>query len=133
MRELTTLALLLVLTCPCTTWGAQAIETQLKRVVTETRKNLPMMLSEDIQATNIGASGRTLINYYNFTRQKSEFYNLPGIVDNYRRNSIDAACTNPGTRSFIDHNKGSIQYQFFDSKNVFVAKFTINAKTCRAR
>lgn len=133
MRAPTTLALLLVLIFPCMTWGAQTIEAQLARVVSETKKNLPMRLSEDIQATNIGFSGKTLINYYNFTRQKSDIYNLPGVVDSYRRNSIDSACTNPGSRSFIDNKNGSIQYQFYDSNNQFIAKFTINSETCRVR
>ena len=131
MRRSIILASLLIFVCNSIAFGAKSIEAQLRYVADETRKNLPMMIGEDIQATNIGSSGKTLINYYHFTKQKFEFYNLPSIIDKYRRNSIIAACTNPDTINFIVKSGGSIQYRFYDSDNVFVDKFTIDSKTCR--
>jgi hypothetical protein len=131
MRRLIILTLLLFFTCNSIALAAESIEAQLNYVVDETRKTLPMMIGENIQATNVGSSGKTLINYYHFTKQKFEFYNLPAIIDKYRRNSIIAACTNPDTMKFIVKSGGSIQYRFYDSDNVFVEKFTIDSKTCR--
>jgi hypothetical protein len=130
MRRLITITSFIIFTCSSMAFGAKSIEAQLKYVADETRKTLPMMIGEDIQATNIGSSGKTLINYYNFTKQKIDFYNLPAIIDKYRRNSIIAACTNPDTLKFIVKSGGSIQYRFYDSDNVFVDKFTIDSKTC---
>jgi len=131
MGRLIILASLLIFVCNSIAFGAKSIEAQLRYVADETRKILPMMIGENIQATNIDSSGKTLINYYHFTKQKFEFYNLPSIIEKYRRNSIIAACTNPDTINFIVNNGGSIQYRFYDSDNDFVDKFTIDSKTCR--
>lgn len=131
MRRLISLTLFFILACSNIALGAESIAAQLKYVADETRKNLPMMIGENIQATNIGSSGKTLINYYRFTKQRIEFYNLPAIIDKYRRNSIIAACTTPDTMKFIVNSGGSIQYRFYDSDNVFVEQFTIDSKTCR--
>jgi len=131
MRALAIL-LLLALTCANTALGENTIEAQLARVVTETKKNLPMPINESIQATDIGAEGKTLVNYYNFTKQRSDFYDLQSVIDNYRRNSINIACSNPATKSFIVKKGGAIEYRFYDSENVFIEKFTIDYQTCRA-
>ena len=42
--------------------GCESIETQLKRTADEARKNTPMMISKELQATSIAATGKTLMN-----------------------------------------------------------------------
>lgn len=83
----------LTLGCVGAAAAAESIEAQLKRMADETRKNLPMMVSEDVQATNIAAVGKRLINRYNFTRRKSVISDLNNLRTAYYKNSANAACT----------------------------------------
>lgn len=112
-------------------WGGESIEAQLKRVADTTRASLPMMVSENVQATNITAVGKILMNRYNFTSRKSAL-NVAALKSDYYGNSVNAACTNPETlRAF---NSGvSVEYQYYDSSNEFVMQYAINANTCKAK
>lgn len=122
----------LSLVCVGAAAAAESIEAQLKKVADETRKSLPMMVSEDVQATNIAAVGKILMNRYNFTRRKSAIPDLNSLKAKYYQNSINAACTNPDTmRAFS--NGVSFDYQYYDSANEFVMQYTLDAGTCRKR
>lgn len=112
--------------------GADSIETQLKRIADETRKSLPMMVSEDVQATNITAVGKILMHRYNFTKSKSAMTNLSSMKAEYYNNSVNAACTNPDTLSAF-RSGVSVAYEYYDSNNQFVMQYTIDASTCRKR
>ena len=112
--------------------GAESIEAQLKRVADETRKSLPMMVSEDVQATSIAAVGKVLMNRYNFTSRKSAIPDLKSLKAKYYQNSVNAACTNPDTSRAL-RNGVSINYQYYDSANEFVMQYTLDAATCRKR
>jgi hypothetical protein len=122
----------LCLGCVGAATAAESIEAQLKRLADETRKSLPMMVSEDVQATNIAAVGKILMHRYNFTRRKSAIPNLNSLKREYFQNSVNAACTNPDTvRAFS--NGVSLDYQYYDSANEFVMQYTLDAGTCRKR
>jgi hypothetical protein len=109
----------LTLGCVGAAAAAESIEAQLKRVADETRKSLPMMVGEDIQATNIAAVGKISMLRYNFTKKKSAIFDLNSLKAEYYQNSVNAACTNPDTlRAFS--NGVSFDYQYYDSANEFV-------------
>lgn len=122
----------LSLACVGAATAAESIEAQLKRVADDTRKSLPMMVSEDVQATNIAAVGKILMNRYNLTRRKSAIPNLNSLKAEYYQNSVNAACTNPDTLSAFS-NGVSFDYQYYDSANEFVMQYTLDAGTCRKR
>ena len=46
--------------------SADSVEDQLRRVADETRKSLPMMVGDGIQATNIAAVGKTMLAQFVF-------------------------------------------------------------------
>lgn len=119
----------LILTRLSVAHGGESIEAQLKRVADETRKTLPMMVSDDIQATNIAAVGKILMNRYNFTKRKTAL-NVNTLKAEYYGNSVSAACTNPDTLTAF-RNGVSVEYQYYDSSNEFVMQYTIDANTCR--
>jgi hypothetical protein len=91
-----------------------------------------MQINEDLQATNIAAVGKILMNRYNFTARKIAPVDVSLLKTMYYRNSVNAACTNPETiRAF---NSGvSIDYQYYDANNEFVMQYTIDFNTCRRR
>lgn len=105
------------------------IEAQLRNVANETRKSLPMMMNDDLQATSIGAVGRVLISKYNFTKSKSSFPNLSEIKNYYYSNSVNGACTNPDTVLAMK-NGVSFMYEYYDIDNIFIMKYTIEKNTC---
>ncbi len=119
----------IVLISASNTRGAESIEAQLKRVADETRKSLPMMVSEDVQATSIASVGKILMHRYNFTSRKSALANASALKVKYYRNSVNAVCTNPETLRALN-NGASLDYQYYDSKNEFVMQYTIDTKTC---
>ena len=90
------------------------------------------MVSNNVQATNIAAVGKTLMNRYNFTSRKSALANVSALKTEYYGNSANAACTNPETlRAF--NNGVSIDYQYYDSNNEFVMQYVIDANTCKLK
>ncbi|MBL0353057.1 MAG: hypothetical protein IPP03_10490 [Dechloromonas sp.] len=123
---------LLLLNCAHPAWAADSIETQLKKIADQTRKSLPMMVSENVQATNIAAVGKILMNRYSFTKPKSAIGNVNGLKAEYYNNSVNAACTNPDTLRALN-NGVSFDYQYFDSTNQFVMQYAVDASTCRGR
>lgn len=132
MRTIRRSLVFIALISASTARGGESIEAQLKRVADETRKSLPMMVSENVQATNISAVGKTLMNRYNFTLRKTALANVNALKSEYYGNSVNAACTNPDTlRAF--NNGVSFDYQYYDSSNEFVMQYAIDAKTCKPR
>lgn len=122
----------LSIACVSAATAAESIEAQLKRVADETRKSLPMMVNDDVQATNIAAVGKILMNRYNFTKRKSAILDIDILKVEYYQNSVNAACTNPDTlKAFI--NGVSFDYQYYDSANEFVMQYMLDASTCRKR
>lgn len=111
--------------------GADSIEAQLKRMADETRKSLPMMMSEDLQATSIAAVGKILLLRYNFTKKKTEL-NVPVLKAENYTNSVNAASTNPDTQKAL-RNGVVFEYQYYDAVNEFVMQYTIDAKTCNLK
>lgn len=91
-----------------------------------------MMVSEDVQATNIAAVGKILMNRYNFTSKKSALANVGALKAKYYGNSVNAACTNPEMLGAFS-NGMSVDYQYYDSNNEFVMQYTIDAKVCQLR
>ena len=89
-----------------------------------------MMVSENVQATNISAVGKVLMNRYNFTSKKSELADMNALKDTYYLNSANAACTNPDMIRTLDSGV-SIDYQYYDSNNEFVMGYVIDANTCK--
>jgi Cu/Ag efflux pump CusA len=107
-----------------------SIEEQLRNVANETRKSLPMMMNPDVQATSIGAVGKVLVSKYNFTTSKSSMEDLKEIQEYYYKNSINGACSNQDIISVMK-NGVSLMYEYYDSDNVFIMKYTIDKNTCR--
>lgn len=111
-------------------FGVESIEAQLRQTADEARKSLPMMVSENVQGTNITAVGKTLMYRYNFTSKKSVLANLKVLKAEYFGNSVNAVCTNPDMLKALK-NGVSLDYQYYDSNNEFVMQYTVDASTCR--
>ena len=90
-----------------------------------------MQIDDEIQATNIAAVGRTLLNTYNFTKRKTSLGNISDLKAFYYRSSLNTACTNPDTLQALKLDI-SVAYEYYDVDNIFVMKFTIDQNTCRS-
>jgi hypothetical protein len=109
-----------------------SIELQLKRMADTTRMSLPMMVNDNVQATNISSVGKILMNRYNFITRRAVLGDIGSLKSEYYNNSVNAACTNPETISAF--NSGvSFDYQYYDSANEFVMQYALDANTCKAR
>jgi hypothetical protein len=107
-----------------------SIETQLQNIARETRKSLPMQIGPEVQATNIAAIGKTLLNTYNFTKKIYLLGNLSDLKAFYYRSSRNTACSNPDTLKTLKLGV-SVLYEYYDVDNVFVMKITIDQNSCR--
>lgn len=107
-----------------------SIEAQLQNIARETRKSLPMQIDDEVQATNIAAIGKTILNTYNFTRKKSSLGNLNNVKAVYYNSSVNTSCSNPDVLQMLKYGV-SVVYEYYDVDNVFVMKFTIDQNTCR--
>ena len=112
------------------TVGADSIEAQLKRSAEFAAQNLPMMVTEDIQATAILAAGMVLLHRYNFVRPKSELGDIEGMRRDLLADTISASCSNPETLAMLK-NGVILQYEFYDLNNEFVTKYAVNAQVCK--
>lgn len=102
------------------------IETQLRNTAAETNKSLPMMVGPNIQATSIGAVGKTLVQKYNFTERKAA---VVGAISTYFANSVAAACSNPDMKALL-HAGGAFKYEYYDAENELVSQYTITSANC---
>ena len=107
-----------------------SIESQLQSIARESRKSLPMQIDDAVQATNIAAIGKTLLNTYHFTKPNTSLGNLSDLKAFYYRSSLNAACTNPDVLQTLKLGV-SVIYDYYDVNNRFVMKFTIDNNTCR--
>ena len=107
-----------------------SIESQLQNIARESRKSLPMQIDDEVQATNIAAIGKTLLNTYHFTKPNTSLGNLSDLKAFYYRSSLNAACTNPDVLQTLKLGV-SVIYEYYDVNNRFVMKFTIDSNTCR--
>lgn len=109
---------------------SNSIETDLINWANIVRKSLPMVMNDELQATNIAAVGKVLILKYNFLKKKVNIYNLEQLKTEYYSDAINAACTNPDTRQLI--NAGvTVQYEYYDRDNIFLMKFKIDKNICK--
>lgn len=107
-----------------------SIEAQLQNIARETRKSLPMQIGDEVQATNVVAVGKTILNTYNFTKKKLALGNLNNVKAFYYNSSVNASCSNPDVLQTLRYGV-SVVYEYYDVDNIFVMKFTIDQHTCR--
>lgn len=110
--------------------GADSIEAQLKRSAEFAARNLPMMVTKDVQATAILAAGRVLLHRYNFVRPKTKLGDVEGIRRDFLGDTISASCSNPETLAMLK-NGVILQYEFYDLNNEFVTKYAVDAQACK--
>ncbi len=111
---------------PLVTSSSPPIEAQLRNMAAETNKSLPMMVAPNIQATSVGAVGKTFIQKYNFTERKAT---VAGTISTYFANSVAAACSHPDMKALLFAG-AAFQYEYYDAENEFVSQYTITSANC---
>jgi hypothetical protein len=107
-----------------------AVEARLATTAAATRKQLPMMVAEDVQATSVGASGRTLTYVYHFTREKASL-DIARMKKEHYRSTLNGVCTHPETLRALEVGV-SIRYEFFDIANEFVMGYSVDSSSCKS-
>lgn len=110
-------------------YGAESVEEQIRKIAAETQKSLPMRVSDDVIATNVGTVGKLMLIRYNFTKSLASLSNIGSLKADAYRSSVNSACTNPTTINVLKHGV-SVQYEFYDSQNKFVMQFSVDRASC---
>lgn len=116
-------------TKPKSSANTGSVEDQLRKTADETRKNLPMLIGEGIQATNIAAVGKTLLLRHNFTTKSASSPNLTRLKAELYSSAVKFACTTPDTINALKQGV-TFSYQYYDSDNNFVMQYDVSRRSC---
>jgi uncharacterized membrane protein len=93
-------------------------------------KNLPMMVSAEVQATSVAAFGNRIMYKYNIIKPAKQI-DTSRLRKEHYENSVNAMCSNPGTVNLLKQG-AVIMYQFYDSGNAFLFEMSVTQQACVA-
>jgi len=107
---------------------AQTLEKTLAGMAAHVSKNLPMMVSADVQATAVAASGNRIMYKYNVLMSASQI-NVSQLKKETYENSLNGMCSNPDMANLLKQG-AVLMYQFSDARNVFLFDIALTQSDC---
>lgn len=110
--------------------NAATVENELRDIAKAMQKGLPMRVNDELQATSLTATGKTLLGIYRFTKKSSSISNVENMKNEFYKNAVNHQCTHPDMKILISRG-AYLKQEYYDIDNRYIFGYAIDQNICK--